>query len=237
MPPHSSTVEQVLLAVGEQIGHGNMPYASHMNKALVVFLKDQSCVSLTLDEEFFPVSPLAVSSTRITMSGVPPFIPNEALERGLKRFGKFASGFCTVALGCKDVTLKHVQSLRRQFFMFLDSSTQTLDVSFHVRHEERFYMVYESSGSMKCFECGDVSHKRVACPHRQHAAGPDEADSGESSSQVAPTASAADAQPSVSRDEAGKENVNVVSVEKESRVERVSWAEQAGARSTWGGGA
>ena len=185
VPPHSSTVEQVLLAVGEQIGHGNILYASRMNKALVVFLKDQSCVSeliesgLTLDEEFFPDSPLAVPSTRITVSCVPPFIPNEALERELKRFGKFASGFRTVALGCKDVKLKHVQSLRRQVYMFLDSSTQTLDVSFRVRHEESFYMVYASYGSMKCFECGDVGYKRIACPHRQHTAGPAEADSGE----------------------------------------------------------
>ena len=119
VPPHSSTVEQVLLAVGEQIGHGNILYASHMNKVLVVFLKDTSCVSeliesgLTLDEEFFPVSPLAVRSTLITASGVPPFIPNEALERELKQFGKFASGFRTVALKCKNVKLKHVQSLRR----------------------------------------------------------------------------------------------------------------------------
>ena len=28
-------------------------------------------------------------------------------------------------------------------------------------------MVYASSGNMKCFECGDVSHKRFACPHQQ----------------------------------------------------------------------
>ena len=27
-------------------------------------------------------------------------------------------------------------------------------------------MVYASTGNMKCFECMDVGHKRVACPHR-----------------------------------------------------------------------
>ena len=32
-------------------------------------------------------------------------------------------------------------------------------------------MVYASSGSMKCFDCGDVGHKRFACPHRQHTEG------------------------------------------------------------------
>ncbi|KAJ3614016.1 hypothetical protein NHX12_017593, partial [Muraenolepis orangiensis] len=42
------------------------------------------------------VSPLSVPSTRVTVSGVPPFIPNELLEVELRRFGKFASGFKTL---------------------------------------------------------------------------------------------------------------------------------------------
>ena len=113
------------------------------------------------------------------MSGVPPFILNQALEREQKWLGKFASGFRTVALGCKDVKLKHVQSLRKQVFMFY---------SFRVQHEERFYMVYTS---MKCFECGDMGHKHVACQLRQHTAGLAEADRGDRSGEVAPPASAA----------------------------------------------
>ncbi|TDH11029.1 hypothetical protein EPR50_G00081900 [Perca flavescens] len=115
------------------------------------------------------VSPLSVPSTRITVSGVPPFIPDELLGNELQRFGKFASGFKTVTLGCKDPKLRHVQSLRRQVFMFLDSPTQTLEVSFRVKHGQGSYMVYASSGQLKCFECGDVGHKRFACPHRQQA--------------------------------------------------------------------
>ena len=81
---------------------------------------------------FVQVSPLSAPSLRITVSGVPPFIPNELLEDELRRFGKFASEFKTVSLGCKDPKLKHVQSLRRQVFMFLDSPTQTLEVSYRV---------------------------------------------------------------------------------------------------------
>lgn len=53
--------------------------------------------------------------------------------------------------------------------MFLE--TQSLDVSFRIKHGDRFYMVYASAGLMKCFECGDVGHKRVLCPHRQIAVG------------------------------------------------------------------
>lgn len=171
------TVEQVLLAVGEQVGHENISYGSRMSKAVVAFLREERLVhllverGLVLDDLYVPVSPLFVPSTRITVSGVPPFIPNEMLERELLRFGKFASGFRTVRLGCKDAKLQHVQSLRRQAFMYLNDPEQMLEVSFKVKYDTAFYTVYASSGSMKCFECGDVGHKRAACPHKAQAAG------------------------------------------------------------------
>ncbi|TDH00073.1 hypothetical protein EPR50_G00183800 [Perca flavescens] len=175
-PPESNvTVEEVLLAVGEQVGYDNLSFASRMNKAVVVFMKDEQLVHQLIEsgvfirDSFVQVSPLSVPSTRITVSGVPPFIPDELLGNELQRFGKFASGFKTVTLGCKDPKLRHVQSLRRQVFMFLDSPTQTLEVSFRVKHGHGSYMVYASSGQLKCFECGDVGHKRFACPHRQQA--------------------------------------------------------------------
>ncbi|KAF0047722.1 hypothetical protein F2P81_001355 [Scophthalmus maximus] len=107
VPQQSATVKQVFLAVGEQVGHGNILYAYRMNKAVVVFFKDKNLVTqliengLTLDNEFIQVSPLAVLSTRITVSGVPPFIPNEVLEKEMRRFWKFASGFRLVCLGFK----------------------------------------------------------------------------------------------------------------------------------------
>ena len=169
------TVEDVLLAVGEQVGHENISYGSRMNKAVVVFLKEERLVhtlvgvGITLDGGLVCVTPLALPSTRVTVSGVPPFIPNESLESELMRFGKFATGFRHVRLGCTDPRLQHVQSLRRQAFMFLSSPTQTLDVSFKVKYEGAYYTVYASTGSMKCFECGDVGHKRASCPHA-HAA-------------------------------------------------------------------
>ncbi|CAG6022000.1 unnamed protein product [Menidia menidia] len=75
------------------------------------------------------VSPLSVPSMQIPVSGVPPFIPNIQLENKLRRFGKLASGFRSINLGCKDDKLKHVQSLRRQTFLyftfFLGLSTGT----------------------------------------------------------------------------------------------------------------
>ena len=70
---------------------------------------------VTVNGLYLQVSLLAVPSTRVTVSGVPPFIPNEALQ--LQRFGKMASGFKTVGLGCKSDKFRPVQSFRRQVFM------------------------------------------------------------------------------------------------------------------------
>lgn len=171
------TVEQVLLALGEQIGHGNITYGSRMSKAVLLFERSLLILvyllvegGLVLDEQYIAMPPLFVPVTRVTVSGVPPFIPNVLLEKELTQFGKFASGFRTVRLGCKDARLTHVQSLRRQAFMYLNNQAQTLEVCFKVKFENTFYTVYASAGSMKCFECGDVGHKRSSCPHREQTA-------------------------------------------------------------------
>lgn len=47
--------------------------------------------------------------------------------------------------------------------MLLNCPAQTVDVSIRVKHGEGHYMVYVS---MKCYECDDVGHKHVACPHK-----------------------------------------------------------------------
>ncbi|CAB1420110.1 unnamed protein product [Pleuronectes platessa] len=71
------------LCGADVVGYGNFSYASRMNKAVVVFLKVQKCVAQLVEsqDQLVQVSPLAVPSTRVTVSGVPPFISNQALER------------------------------------------------------------------------------------------------------------------------------------------------------------
>ena len=44
VPEPNVTVEQVLLAVGEQIDHANLEYASRMNKGVIVFVKEERFV-------------------------------------------------------------------------------------------------------------------------------------------------------------------------------------------------
>ncbi len=56
--------------------------------------------------------------------------------------------------------------------MFLSTPPNTLDVSFRVSHAESSYMVYASTETMQCFECGDIGHKRFYCPHKAEGEGP-----------------------------------------------------------------
>lgn len=39
-------------------------------------------------------------------------------------------------------------------------------ISFRVLYERKAYVIHASTGSMKCFECGDIGHKKHACPHK-----------------------------------------------------------------------
>ncbi len=83
-----------------------------MNKAVAIFLKEQSLVGQLIESGvwvsgvFCVISPLASLSTKVTISNVPPFIPNCEIDRELLRFGKLASGIKIIPLGCKNQALK-----------------------------------------------------------------------------------------------------------------------------------
>lgn len=170
IPDPSVTVEEVLLAVSKRVKPSDIMSASRMNKAVVVFLRDDKLVNVLVETGieikgmFVQATPLFSPSVKVTVSNVPPFIPNEMIQRELSRFGKFASSMRMVSLGCKNPDLKHVLSFRRQVFMFLDSPAQTLDISLRITHDNKSYMIYATTGSPRCFLCGDLGHIRVQCP-------------------------------------------------------------------------
>lgn len=71
MPADESiSIENVLVAIGREIGAQNIMSASRMNKAIVVFLKEIEMVShlvefgLTVQDVFVPVLPLSNLSRR-----------------------------------------------------------------------------------------------------------------------------------------------------------------------------
>lgn len=174
VPEPGVTIEELLVVVGEQVGFDNIVSASRMNKAVVVFLKTESLINqltvsgIWVKEMFVPVTPLSAPATKITISNVPPFISNDVITKELQRFGKIASPVRMIPLGCKNIALKHVTSFRRQVFMFLTSPERTLEVSFRVNQGDNSYMIYASTENLKCFECGDLGHKRFLCPHKDN---------------------------------------------------------------------
>ncbi len=141
----------------------------------MVFLKEENLANhlvssgISVSGLFVAVSPLVNPTRKVIHSNVPPFIPDDEIKRALQCFGKFASPLKTIPLGCKNMALKHVMSFRRQVAMFLNRPD--LDVSFRVSYEGKTYMVYASTGSLKCFDCGYVGHKRSACPHKTGSSG------------------------------------------------------------------
>jgi len=172
-PDQVCTVEDVLMAMGNVVGHEKIISASRMNKAVVVFLEEEKLVNVLVEtgieisDTFVQVTPLRSPATRVIISNAPPFIANDAILKELNRFGKFASGIKTVPLGCKNKELKHVTSFRRQVFMFLNAPTKYLEISFRVQHGESSYMIFATTESMRCFECGDLGHKKLLCPHKK----------------------------------------------------------------------
>lgn len=72
-PDDSISVEDVLVAVSEQVGGINIKSASRMNKAVVVFLADVTMVDgliergISINNTFVPVLPLSSPSKKIVL--------------------------------------------------------------------------------------------------------------------------------------------------------------------------
>lgn len=111
VPEHAVTVEELLVVVGENVGFDNILSAPRMNKAIVVFLKNEALIKklivsgIWLNETYVPVTLLSSSVTKITISNVPPFISSDAIIKELIRFRNIASPIRMISLGCKNVEL------------------------------------------------------------------------------------------------------------------------------------
>lgn len=171
MPADESiSIENVLVAIGCEIGAQNIMSASRMNKAIVVFLKEIEMVShlvecgLTVQDVFVPVLPLSNLSKKVMISNVPPFISDKALESILARYGKLVGPIKMIPLGLKTPDLKHVMSFRRQALMILSAEFETLDVSVKLTVFDRDYTIFITTETMKCFICGKYGHIKTGCP-------------------------------------------------------------------------
>jgi hypothetical protein len=99
VPENGVKVEEVLLAVGEQVGAEFIHFASRTNKAVVVFMKIDNLVGRLIASGIFvrdvlvSISPLSTPSTRVVVTNLPLFIMDDKIRKELSRFGRFASGF------------------------------------------------------------------------------------------------------------------------------------------------
>lgn len=51
--------------------------------------------------------------------------------------------------------------------MFLNAQSESLDILFRIQHGDGSYMIFAMIDSLRCFECGDLGHKKFTCPHKK----------------------------------------------------------------------
>ncbi|CDQ63166.1 unnamed protein product [Oncorhynchus mykiss] len=92
VPENGVKVEEVLLAVGEQVGAEFIHSASRMNRAVVVFMQRANLVGRLIASGIFvrgvlvPISPLSTPSTRVVVANLPPFITDDPNQERAESF-------------------------------------------------------------------------------------------------------------------------------------------------------
>ncbi|CAM5091692.1 unnamed protein product [Eretmochelys imbricata] len=119
---------------------------------------------------FVPLEPLEDLGVRLVLTSVPPFLPNAALLPALSTLGKLVSVISPLPLGCKDPTLRHVLSFRRQVQLLPPAAArdgEALEGSFLVPYQGARYRVFYSTGEARCYLCRPAGHVRRDCPLAQ----------------------------------------------------------------------
>ncbi|CAM5115340.1 unnamed protein product, partial [Natator depressus] len=116
---------------------------------------------------FVPLEPLEDLGVRLVLTSIPPFLPNAALLPALSALGKLTSVISPLPLGCKDPTLRHVLSFRRQVQLLPPAGVrdgEALEGSFLVPYQGARYRVFYSTGEARCYLCRSAGHVRRDCP-------------------------------------------------------------------------
>lgn len=177
-PDDSMSIEDVLIAISEQVGGLNIKSASRMNRALVIFLKEVSMVDellekgLVVNDTFLPLLPLSNPSKKVVLSNVPPFIKEGTLKEILERYGKLTAPIKMIPLGLKNPNFKHVMSFRRFTYMIPNSQNEPLNLVLKIAVEGKDYTIFVTSDNMRCFLCSEYGHQKQACPKQQSANNP-----------------------------------------------------------------
>ncbi len=165
-----ATIEDYVVAVAEEVGHENVIAASKCDRMAKVFVKENDMVDflcangLQVNGHYLDVHPLQRPYSKLTLSGVPPFIPNEVLLHHLQPFGKAVSAMRYIPLGCKTERLSHVKSFRRHVNFKFDPETP-LGPSLNIPYYEDIFRIYISTddNKIRCEKCRKFGHATVNC--------------------------------------------------------------------------
>ncbi|CAM4585687.1 unnamed protein product [Caretta caretta] len=116
---------------------------------------------------FVPLEPLEDLGVRLVLTSVPPFLPNVALLPALSILGKLVSVISPLPLGCKDPTLRHFLSFRRQVQPLPPAAAcdgEALEGYILVPYQGARYRVFYSTGEARCYLCRSAGHVRRDCP-------------------------------------------------------------------------
>ncbi|CAM5080512.1 unnamed protein product [Natator depressus] len=171
--PASPHVEAYLQALAKVVGPTAIVAASKMYGKVVFFLATEAAAQeavergLAVGEVFVLLEPLEDLGVRLVLTSVPPFLPNAALLPALSALGKLTSVISPLPLGCKDPTLRHVLSFRRQVQLLPLAGVrdgEVLEGSFLVPYQGARYRVFYSTGEARCYLCRSAGHVRRDCP-------------------------------------------------------------------------
>ena len=165
------TVEQYVTSMAMLVGDESIIAASRMNKSVVIFLSSLDAVEMAIinglfiDNQMIDVAHMIKPATKVILSNVPPYIPNQLITKELEQYGQVVGRFRAIPLGCKAASLKHVMSFRRQGFILLRGGTGNINGLIRIMHDGHPYNIYLSTDEMKCFGCMETGHLRKNCPH------------------------------------------------------------------------
>ncbi|XP_058238815.1 uncharacterized protein LOC131348153 [Hemibagrus wyckioides] len=103
------------------------------------------------------VLPLSMPSKKVTLSNVPPFISDEILLEALSRHGKPVSSIKRIPITSQSPLLKHIVSFRRFMYMIIKDDAK-LDIAFNFHVDGFDYVVFATTGRMRCLCCGKEGH-------------------------------------------------------------------------------
>ncbi|KAL1463072.1 hypothetical protein WDU94_014861 [Cyamophila willieti] len=121
--------------------------------------------SITIDEKLFPINKLVDPGFLIILHNVVPHIPNFAIEDELRKTLRLKSPILLSKCGMRDPRLSHILAYKREVYIASEDK-DTVRVFINVSWKSIVYKIhvsFDSSHSMRCFQCGKEGHLSKNC--------------------------------------------------------------------------